>query len=67
MKTATQFAEQQLLGYLHAKRGYDLIALIEAMGLSEKEWIEINKEANLDITDEEKEEVEEHFNVEIFS
>ncbi len=31
-------AEAQLLGFYHAKQGYDVISLIESMGLSSNEW-----------------------------
>ncbi len=61
-----QFAEQQLIGYLHAKRGYGLEDLIISMGLSLDEWKEIKEKSNLDITDEEREEIEEHFAKSIF-
>ena len=54
MKLQTQLAEQQLFGFLHAKRGYSLISLIEGMGLTEKEWYEITDTYNLDLTDYEK-------------
>lgn len=67
MKTMTQFAEQQLLGYFHAKRGYGLIDLIVNMGLSKNEWKQIKSKSNLDITDAEMQEVEEHFSKNIFS
>ena len=61
MKTMTQFAKQQFVGYFHAKRGYGLIDLIMNMGLSKNEWEQIKSESNLDITDAEMQEVEEHF------
>ena len=67
MTTATQFAEQQLVGFLHAKRGYGIIDLIVNMGLSKNEWQQINEEHNLDITEQERAEVEEHFAKRIFS
>lgn len=67
MKTMTQFAEQQLLGYFHAKRGYGLIDLIINMGLSRSEWNEIKQKSNLDITDAEMQEVENHFSKKVFS
>lgn len=67
MKTMTQFAEQQLIGYLHAKRGYSLINLIINMGLSKDEWEKIKKESNLDVMDAEMQEIEEHFAEKIFS
>jgi hypothetical protein len=67
MKAETRFAEQQFVGYFHAKRGYGLLDLIENMGLSKKEWLEISKTSNLDITDQEREEIEEHFSKPIFS
>lgn len=67
MKTETRFAQQQLLGYFHAKRGFSLIHLIENMGLSKKEWNEIKRECELDITEQEKNEIEHHFSEKIFS
>ena len=67
MTDSEQLAEQQLLGYFHAKRGYGLIDLIINMGLSKKEWKSINKEVKIDITEQERTEVEEHFSKKIFS
>lgn len=31
-------AEQQITGYVHAKRGYSLESLADSMGLTESEW-----------------------------
>lgn len=62
MNIQTQFAEQQLLGFFHAKRGYSLIELVSNMGLTKNEWDEINDKYNLDITVQEKEEIIEYFN-----
>jgi aspartate carbamoyltransferase regulatory subunit len=31
-------AVHQLIGFAHAKQGYDLISLIQSMGLKKKEW-----------------------------
>lgn len=38
MSKQTDLAEAQLLGYKHGKQGYYLKSLVEAMGLTEKEW-----------------------------
>ena len=54
MKVQTQLAEQQLFGFLHAKKGYGLISLIEGMDLKEEEWYEITDKYNLGLTDHEK-------------
>lgn len=40
-------AEQQLTGYVHAKRGYNIESLIESMGLKEKEWKRIRFDAKV--------------------
>jgi len=37
-------ADQQLTGYVHAKRGYDLESLIGAMALTKEEWGILKKE-----------------------
>lgn len=34
-------AEQQLIGFIHAKSGYDLKSLISGMGLTVDEWEKI--------------------------
>ena len=34
-------AEQQLTGFVHAKRGFSIESLIESMGLTKKEWRKI--------------------------
>lgn len=62
MNIPTQFAEQQLLGFFHAKRGYSLIELISNMGLTKKEWDEINDKHIYRITVQEEKEIMEYFN-----
>lgn len=37
-------AEQQLIGYVHARRGFDLESLIGAMALKKEEWEILKKE-----------------------
>ena len=44
---SVDFAEQQLVGYAHAKRGYSLIDLISSMGMKNNEWEKIkSKQTN---------------------
>ena len=62
MNRYTEFAQQQLLGYFHAKRGYSLLDLISDMELSKQEWVEINKESVLDMNEEERQEIEQKIN-----
>lgn len=62
MANKIDLAEQQLVGFRHAKDGYSLISLIEAMGLTKKEWTTMQKThdlSNLDKTD--ITEINEHF------
>jgi len=40
---AVQMAEQQLLGFAHAARGYSLQDLVNAMGLTPIEWAALQK------------------------
>lgn len=55
-------AEQQLTGYIHAKRGFNLHALLDSMGMSEKEWDSIKFTAKiLGLNDSEIQEIDEYF------
>lgn len=53
-------AEQQLIGFIHAKRGYNLLSLINDMGLLPNEWVQIKKNG-MHIPQEMKEEIDNHF------
>lgn len=37
-------ASQQLTGFVHAKQGFDVISLIESMGLRVEEWEQLRNE-----------------------
>lgn len=55
-------AEQQLLGFSHAKRGYSLTDLIIAMGLTIKEWKSLKKDYSLSyLNEDDYEEIENYF------
>jgi hypothetical protein len=41
MNLYTKLSEAQLYGFFHAKQGFNLRSLIEAMDLKPKEWEEI--------------------------
>ena len=41
MTTQLDMAEQQLYGWHCAKAGEQLIAMVESMGLTEKEWLKM--------------------------
>ncbi len=45
--TRTDMSEQQLLGYVHGRDGYGLRSLIDAMGLTKKEWKILREEYSL--------------------
>lgn len=53
-------AEQQLIGFIHAKQGYDLLSLITDMGLTKKEWESI-KRIGMSIPDDMKVEIDQYF------
>lgn len=42
-KLSIRLAEQQLIGFSYAEKGYGILDLIEAMALTEKEWEELKK------------------------
>lgn len=48
MATQLELAEQQLVGYFHAKQGYSLRDLIESMGLGKEEWQKLKSKYPLD-------------------
>mgnify|MGYP002640668332 CR=1 FL=1 len=50
-------ALQQFTGFAHAKQGYDVESLAEAMGLTREEWNKIKDE--VDASDADKEAIEE--------
>jgi len=62
MRTNLDKAEQQLLGYAHAKRGFDLISLVEAMALKKNEWETIKEDYGLSyLNEKEIKEIDNHF------
>lgn len=62
MAKLIDYAEQQLRGYSHAKRGYSLRDLILSMGLRKSEWETIKKQGCLTyITKDEKAKIDEFF------
>lgn len=62
MSKPIDLAEQQLLGYSHAKQGYGLRDLIIAMGLKKSEWETLKKNGDIAyLSKEEKAEIEEYF------
>lgn len=61
MSKKLDLASQQFIGYYAGKWG-QLIGMIEAMGLTEKEWIKLKRDYPLDLTDSEIQEINEFFN-----
>lgn len=59
-------AEQQLIGFIHAKQGYDLYSLVTDMGLRKKEWYAIKK-GGMSIPDDMKVEIDQYFEKEKIS
>lgn len=58
-KKQLEMAEQQLLGFAHAKAGYSVVDLADAMGLTKKEWDVLQDIVSLSLSD--KNELNEHF------
>lgn len=53
MDKITEFdlAEAQLIGYMMASKGHDIITLIEEMGITKQEWEKLRVMVNLKNTD----------------
>lgn len=45
------FAEQQFIGFVHARKGYDLRSLVQGMGLTQEEWSIIRERCTLSESD----------------
>lgn len=59
-------AEQQLTGFAHAKRGFNLVSLIQSMGLKEYEWKKIKFNASiLGLNKDEVLEIDDYFKKEV--
>jgi hypothetical protein len=56
-----EMAEQQLLGFAHAKQGFSVADLVDAMGLSEDEWNELHKQGQTHVNESDWNEVENYF------
>jgi hypothetical protein len=59
MNIQIEKAEQQLIGFIHAKSGYDLVSLIKDMGLTADEWEKI-KSNGMHIPNEMRSEIDEY-------
>ena len=57
METFTRLAQAQLIGFAHAKQGYDLKSLVRSMGLHPDEWVKL-KEEDIGLTAAQKKEIE---------
>ena len=51
-KKQIEFAEQQLVGFAHARAGYDVEQLAESMGLTKHEWEVLKDRVRLSPHDE---------------
>lgn len=51
-KKQLELAEQQLIGFAHAKAGFSAASLAEAMGLSAQEWATLRERVTLAKSDE---------------
>lgn len=60
MKKMEEYAVQQFIGYDHGKKGYDVVALAQSMGLKKEEFENIQH--RIPINEIEKKELENYFN-----
>lgn len=50
-KKELEMAEHQLLGFAHAKAGYSVVQLADAMGLTSREWSALQDKVHLSPSD----------------
>ena len=58
-KQQLELAEQQLVGFAHASKGYGIVDLAQSMGLKKSEWKSLKGKVHLKPSDEQ--ELDEHF------
>ena len=58
-KSDIELAEQQIIGFTYAKRGYSIVNLAESMGMTAEEW-EILKRSDY-LSQQEVNELDDHF------
>lgn len=51
-KKQLEMAEQQLVGFAHAKAGHSVEQLADGMGLTAKEWDALKDKVRLSVSDE---------------
>ena len=56
-----ELAEQQLTGFHHAAEGYDIVSLVEAMGLRAEEWGQLKDNIPW-LAEKYVKQIDEHFN-----
>ena len=61
MPSKTQLAEQQFLGFAHAFGEHSVSQLVDAMGLTESEWIQIRDQVSTYLPALELMEVDQYF------
>lgn len=62
--TALNYAQQQMVGFFHAKSGYSIVELIRAMGLTKKEWKRMKEIYKLQfISTADKKEIDDYFKI----
>lgn len=57
----SEFAIQQLIGFNHAKKGYDIVELCTSMGLKKREWLKIRKDVSVWLCAQDVKDVNEYF------
>ncbi len=66
MATKLDLADAQFIGFHHGKREPSVINMIQAMGLTKKEWEKWKKEYSTHyLADREIQEIDEHFENEV--
>jgi plasmid maintenance system antidote protein VapI len=60
MASQLRLAEAQLIGFVHASKGYGINELAEAMGLTKSEWLKLR--SHIDLKPSDKEALDKKFN-----
>jgi hypothetical protein len=61
MSRLLEYADQQLIGFAHARHGYDIVSLVDEMGLKLEEWEELKQRGTLPLHDSDIQSIDQYF------
>jgi hypothetical protein len=65
MANKLDLADAQLIGWHHGFHGFSIISLVQSMSLTKSEWKKLKTDYSLYLSDDEAQEIDEYFKVNI--